>query len=242
MEANTKFLTSDAVQSAFKIIEKAIQSTRPKKTSTTLEEDAEKVAECLLTCAAFGFVLLLTLAAIYHYNRARALADFALGVAIMTEFSSLLSLIALIVQMTPFLNRARKNPVAPILALIGVDLERLMPYCNDLMNYPLPILAYLRAHVGHQRDAFDNRRARMIGQLDKVGTFPAIATLGISVAKLVQDGHFAPSKSLIWTVAGCLAALYLLSLMLSDTSDKFTQAIEMLDFVIDQHPEASNEE
>jgi hypothetical protein len=79
----------------------------------------------------------------------------------------------------------------------------------------------------------------VIGQLE-VRTFPAIATLGISVAKLAQDGRFAPSKSLIWTVAGCLAAPDLLSLMLSDTSDKITQAIEILNFAIDHHP-ASDE-
>ncbi|AIV60396.1 hypothetical protein AQ809_12770 [Burkholderia pseudomallei] len=82
----------------------------------------------------------------------------------------------------------------------------------------------------------------MIGQLDKVGTFPALATLGISVVKLMQDQHIALNNSIAWTIAGSLAAFYLLSLLLADTSDKLTQAIGLLNFVIDNHPGKGGDE
>ncbi|MGG5544159.1 hypothetical protein ACLGIL_28555 [Burkholderia vietnamiensis] len=242
MDASTRLLTSDAVRAALGIVEQAIQSSRPRRALTPVEANAEKAVALFLFCTGFGFGLLLCLIAIYYFWPTRGLANLALGVAVGSELSSLLSLIAVIVQMMPFLNRTRKNPVRPILELAGTDIDRLMPCCNDLMHCSLPVLAYIRAHIAYQRDAFDNRRARLIGQLDKVGAFPAIATLGITVVKLVQDSHIVLRGSMVWTAAASLAAFYLLSLMFADTSDKFTQVVAMLDFVIDHHPEtASNE-
>jgi hypothetical protein len=242
MDATARLLTPEATWAAFEVIEQAIQSARPKRIVSPIEANADKAAAIFLFCAGFGFTLLLSLAAIYYVCPTRALANLALGVAIGTELSSLFSLFAVVVQMLPFLNRARTNPVAPILELVRADLDRLMPYCNDLMRFSLPVLAYVRDHIAHQRDAFDNRQARLIGQLDKVGAFPAIATLGISVAKLVQDSHIVVGGSMVWTAAGSLAAFYLLSLLLADTSDKFTQVIEMLDFVVEHHPETDFDE
>ncbi|KVV36262.1 hypothetical protein WK81_27170 [Burkholderia ubonensis] len=242
MDANTKFLAPEAVRATFEIVRRAIQSNRPKRTLTPVEVNADKAIAIFLFCAGFGFASLLCLYMIHHFWPTPVLATLALGVAISVEIASLLSLIAVVIQAIPMLNRIRKKPVGPILELASVDIDRLLPYCNDLMRFSLPELAYVREHISHQRDAFDNRRGRLIGQLDKVGTFPALATLGISVVKLMQDQHIALNNSIIWTIAGSLAAFYLLSLLLADTSDKLTQAIGLLNFVIDNHPEKGNDE
>lgn len=242
MDANTKFLTPDAVRAAFEIVQQAIQSSRPKKVLTPIEVNADKAIALFLFCAGFGFALLLVLVAIHHFWPSPTLAILALGVAVGTEISSLLSLTAVVVQNIPFLNRIRKKPAGPILELTSVDIDRLLPFCNDLMRFSLPELAYVREQIAHQRDAFDNRRGRLIGQLDKVGAFPAVATLGVSVVKLIQDQHVALNGSMVWTIAGSLAAFYLLSLLLADTSDKLTQVVGLLNFVIDNHPEKKSDE
>lgn len=236
MDAHTKFLTPDAVRATFEIVQQAIHSSRPKRALTSVEVNADKAIAIFLFCAGFGFALLLCLFVIHHFWSIPVLATLALGVAVGTEISGLLSLVAIVVQAIPMLNRIRKRPAGPILELASVDIDRLLPHCNDLMRFSLPELAYVREHISHQRDAFDNRRGRLIGQLDKVGTFPALATLGISVVKLMQDQHIALNNSIVWTIAGSLAAFYLLSLLLADTSDKLTQAIGLLNFVIDNHP------
>jgi hypothetical protein len=242
MDANTRFLTEDVIKPVFEIVQRAVQSPRPKKTVTRVEATAGRAAVALLCCSCVGFAALIALAIIFHFWPIRFIATVALLVAIATELAAVLSLLSIVVSQMPFMNRVRSNPVAPILELVQVDLGRLLPYTNELMTSPLPALAYVRHHIVYQRDGFDNRRARLIGQLDKVGTFPAIVTLGISVVKLVQDSHLIVQGSMVWTVAGSLAAFYLLSLLLADTSDKFTHIVAMLDFSIEHHPEAESKE
>ncbi|RQR60751.1 hypothetical protein DIE18_13640 [Burkholderia sp. Bp9125] len=242
MDASTKLLSPDAARAAFEIVEKAIQSIRPRRALTPVEALAEKATAIFLFCVGFGFGLLLFLAAFHNFWPSRSLAILALGVAVGTEISSLLSLLTLIAQVIPYLNRIRKNPAQPIIELTRTDIDRLMPYCNDLMHCSLPVLSYIREHIVYQRDAFDNRRGRLVGQLDKIGALPALATIGVSVVKLVQDSHIVMRSSMIWTAAASLAAFYLFSLVFADTSDKFTHAAAMLNFVIDHHPETKGNE
>ncbi|KGS50999.1 hypothetical protein [Burkholderia pseudomallei] len=95
MDAHTKFLTPDAVRATFEVVQQAIHSSRPKRALTSVEVNADKAIAIFLFCTGFGFALLLCLFAIHHFWPIPVLATLALGVAVGTEISGLLSLIAL---------------------------------------------------------------------------------------------------------------------------------------------------
>lgn len=242
MDANTRLLTEDVVKPVFEIVQRAVQLPRPKKAVTRTEAIADKTAVVLLRCAGVGFAVLICLAVIFHSWPIRFIANVVFVVAIATELMAVLSMLSIIISQMPFMNRVRSNPTAPILELVQVELDSLLPYANLLMTSSIPALAYVRHHIVYQRDSFDSRRARLMGQLEKVGFFPAMVALGISAVKLVQDSHVVVQGSMVWTVAGSLAAFYLSGLLLADTSDKFTQIIAMLDFAIEHHPETESNE
>lgn len=109
VDAHTKFLAPDAVRATFEIVQQVIHSSRPERVLTSVEVNSDKAIALFLFCVGLGFALLPCIYAIHHFWPIPVLATLALGVTVGTEIVGLLSLVAIVAQAVPMLNRIRKT-------------------------------------------------------------------------------------------------------------------------------------
>ncbi|MBN8739541.1 MAG: hypothetical protein BGP24_05840 [Lysobacterales bacterium 69-70] len=130
--------------------------------------------------------------------------------------------------------QSRKRPYENLFALLQIDLQADTRYLIKLAAYDKATLQYALLQYHHQWNTIDSRLSLLIGDLRKVGFFPAFAASAVSASMLLKND----SSLWLWLPLLVLATLQVLLFPLHVNRERPQQVAELLRFAI-EHATAS---
>lgn len=125
--------------------------------------------------------------------------------------------------------QASKRPYENLITQLQIDLQADARYLTRLAAYDKPTLQYALLQYRHRWDVADGRLSLLIGDLRKIGLFPAFAASAISASMLIKND----SSPWLWLPLLVLATLHLLLLPLHNR-ERSQQVAELLRHAIEQ--------
>lgn len=130
--------------------------------------------------------------------------------------------------------QSRKRPYENLFALLQIDLQADTRYLIKLAAYDKATLQYALLQYHHHWNTIDSRLSLLIGDLRKVGFFPAFAASAVSASMLLKND----SSLWLWLPLLVLATLQVLLFPLHVNRERPQQVAELLRFAI-EHATAS---
>lgn len=142
---------------------------------------------------------------------------------------AILYLVTVLVEILLALRRYRRREhgfsiLAPLQKALRSDADfiaRLQAFDKETLEYGL---VQYRDCV----ETFGGRIANLVGDLRKIGLFPALVAAAIAASTLIKDG----SNLFLWTPVVVTVCLYLLAFFFVNKRERPTQVIALLDYAI----------
>ena len=219
-------------QSLRQVLEIVAKSTKAKRSSlpeSTFERRWSAIQRWLMEQAIPPGIVMSITALLALWFKSRPLLDTMLVLAIICELLAIGMMCSSIVGGTPFLWRLRKAPYAPFLTLVELSTEKDLPIIDELSRCSKEAIQYVLVQYKLERNAFERRTGMLAGTIDKVGIFPALAGLVITVSNLVKASDSTGWGSFFGPL---LLILYVQALSAVQMTQKMDKVIALLDFSI----------
>lgn len=216
-----------AIRQVLAIVARATTAKRPRLPESAFERRLDALQQQLMKHAIFPAVLLCATALLAIWSGSRPLVGTSLVFAIICELSVMTLMALSIVGGTPFLWRLRKAPYHPFLTSVQLSCVHDLPFVAELNGCEEEAVQYVLAQYKQERNGYERRAGMIAGAIDKVGIFPAIAALIITVSNLSKlpgttawGGFFGP----------LLVVFYVLALTSVQMTQRMDRVIALLEF------------
>jgi hypothetical protein len=190
------------------IVKDATTDTRPTRQLSKYEKLMGRISKWLLTHQLIGFGVAITVAALSSFFDDKPLANTAfVTITLSQTLGIFLSFTAIALSM-PFFYHLFKKPFFQFFYLIESSAEFNLKYVVRLENCDAIAIRYVLFHYEGERIAFEKRCGILVGSIEKIGFFPALAglgTLSISFSRLPVMQSWANALILL------ILAFYILS-------------------------------
>jgi hypothetical protein len=218
-----------AIRQVLEIAGRAIIAKRPKLPESHFERRMFALQQKMMAHAILPAALMCVTALLAIGFKSRPLLDTMLVFAIVCELAIIAMMGFSIVGGTPFLWRLRKAPYNPFLTFVRLSSEQELPFVDELARCQKEAVQYVLAQYKQERNAYERRAGMIAGAIDKVGIFPAIAGLVITVSNLSKVSDTTAWGSFFGPL---LLAFYVLGLTSVHMTQKMDRVIALLEFSI----------
>lgn len=218
-----------ALRQVLEVVARSTKAKRPSLPESVFEHRWSAIQRWLIEQAIPPGIVLSITALLALWFKSRPLLDTMLVLAIVCELLVIGMMCSSIVGGTPFLWRLRKAPYEPFLKLVELSTEKDLPIIDELSRCSKEAVQYVLIQYKQERNAFERRTGMLAGAIDKVGIFPALAGLVITVSNLVKASDSAGWGSFFGPL---LLILYVQALSAVQMTQKMDRVIALLEFSI----------
>jgi len=218
-----------ALRQVLDIVAKFTRAKRPSLPESAFERRWSAIQRWLMKEAIPPAIVMSVTALLAVWFKSRSLLDTMLVLAIICELLVIGMMCSSIVGGTPFLWRLRKAPYAPFLTLVELSTEKDLSIIDELSRCSKEAIQYVLVQYKHERNAFERRTGMLAGAIDKVGIFPALAGLVITVSNLVKASDSTGWGSFFGPL---LLVLYVQALSAVQMIQKMDRVIALLEFSV----------
>jgi hypothetical protein len=159
------------------ILKEMTTKKRPAMPKSKFERKIEEINNAVRSFGVWGFFTMVVLAILTYFSKSSPLLVVTGLLGIPISLLGLAMLILIILDSTPTLIEAWKNPYASLLRLYDTTSEWYFPYVQQLAAYDKNVVAYALTQYKIQREGFERRAGMISGSIEKVGIFHAIGAL-----------------------------------------------------------------
>ncbi|MCE5232263.1 MAG: hypothetical protein ABFC67_06470 [Mizugakiibacter sp.] len=142
-----------------------------------------------------------------------------------------LYMITIIISLASMLWRHRRERFAAVLRPLKKDLSQDLDFLLQLGDFDKPTLTYGLVQYRHHYGVSDGRVAMLVGDIRKIGLFPALMAVAVAAAALLKASG---SNPFLWApliLAGCF---YLVSVVVIGQRERASQVVALLEYAVDQ--------
>lgn len=222
-------LSEREIQAVFDIVAEATIAKPPAKEETNLERRLNSLNSWLMKNAFLGFITMLVLTGILYVTRSNPLIHAIQAIGIIVSFFGVIMQLVIIASCIPFFLEIKNSPYAPFLRLVKASSEFDLKFVNRLALCDEAAVRYVLAYYKHERTCMEKRGSLLSGSIEKIGLFPALATLAVLAASIDKI----PNVSR-WTemLVPLILAFYFLNLTVFGMLQRKDRVITLLEFSI----------
>lgn len=179
--------SQEQINQVFQIAMDATTGKRPVRQLTKYEQLVEDFGKWLLTHQLIGFSVAILLAGLSAFLHDVPLANTAFVTLTLTQLLGVILSLAVIALSVPFFYRLFKKPFSQFFYLVETSTTFNLKYVERLASCKAAAIQYVLTHYEGERVAFEKRCGILVGSIEKIGFFPALAglgTLSISLSRL----------------------------------------------------------
>jgi hypothetical protein len=222
--------TQEKIAEVFQIAKDATIDKRPVRQLTKYEQTLDKISKWLLTHLLIGFAVAIALAALSLFLHDLPLANTAFATVTLSRLLGIVLSLAAIALSVPSFYRLFKKPFSQFFYLIETSIAFNLQYVERLSTCEAAAIQYVLTHYEAERIAFEKRCGILVGSIEKIGFFPALAglgTLSISLSKLPAMQAWA--NALIFLIF----AFYILSTAAFAMTQRQDRVISLLKYCLE---------
>jgi hypothetical protein len=223
-------LPDDAeIAKVIEIVEEATTAKEPLRAKGTSDRRLDSINSWIMSHSTIGFVTIVCMAFLAGYTKSRPLADASLVLAVFVQAFGLALLGVAFVGQMQFLRKIKKAPYSPFFHLLRTSTEMDLSFVYRLASSQAAAIQYVLAYYKYERSGFEKRCSILVGSLERIGVFPAIAGLILLVASLTKISEIATWAVMFGPV---IFGLYLMNLGAFQMMQKMDRSIAMLEFCV----------
>jgi hypothetical protein len=212
------------------IVKDATTKKQPTRKLTKYEQILENLSKRLITHQLIGFSVAITLAVLSYFLHDVSLANTALATITLSQLLGIvLSLVAIALSI-PFFHSLFKAPFSQFFYLVESSITFNLQYVERLASCEASAIRYVLTYYEGERILFEKRCSILVGSVEKIGFFPALAglaTLSISLSRLPAMQSWA--NALIFLIL----AFYILSTAAFAMTQKQDRVISLLKYCLE---------
>ncbi|SAK71307.1 hypothetical protein [Caballeronia ptereochthonis] len=218
------------IDEVFDIVKKATTDKRPERQLTKYEKALETFSKWLLTHQLMGFSLAIILAGLSYFLHDTPLAKTASATVTLSQLLGVALSLVVIAFSVPFFHRLLKTPFSQFFHLAESSATFNLQYVERLATCETAAIRYVLTCYEGERIAFEKRCGILVGSIEKIGFFPALAglgTLSIGLSKLSAMQSWA--NALIFLIL----AFYILSTAAFAMTQRQDRVISLLKYCLE---------
>ncbi|MFM0596062.1 hypothetical protein [Paraburkholderia dilworthii] len=218
------------IDKVFGIVKKATTEKRPERQLTKYEKILENFSKWLLTHQLIGFSVAIILAGLSYFLHDIPLANTAFATITLSQILGVAVAVVVIALSIPFFYRLFKTPFSQFFHLVESSASFNLQYVEQLAACEAAAIRYVLTYYEGERIAFEKRCGILVGSIEKIGFFPALAglgTLSISLTKLPAMQSWA--NALIFLIL----AFYILSTAAFAMTQRQDRVISLLKYCLE---------
>jgi hypothetical protein len=212
------------------IIKKATTEKEPERQLTKCERILEHFSKWLLTHQLIGFLVAIIISGLSYFLHDIPLANTALATLTLSQILGVVLAAIAIALSVPFSYRIFEAPFSQFFHLVESSVTFNLQYVEQLATCEAGAIRYVLTHYEGERIAFEKRCGMLVGSIEKIGFFPALAglgTLSISLTKLPAMQSWA--NALIFLIL----AFYILSTVAFAMTQRQDRVISLLKYCLE---------
>ncbi|WP_152640611.1 hypothetical protein [Xanthomonas sp. MUS 060] len=177
----------------------------------------------------FGVAALLVVSALVQYKHPSEVNLFLIDLFYVALcFIGVACLLTLILSQGMFLWEDRRRGFSIQFLRLKIDMLADADFLARLHCYEKAALEYGRMHYRSHFDGLDGRVGLLIGDLRKIGIFPALIALVMAASTLIKNNN----SKYFWAPLILAAIFYLAGLFVRPRQERTQQVIDLLDYAI----------
>ncbi|PPU93759.1 hypothetical protein [Xanthomonas albilineans] len=177
----------------------------------------------------FGVAVLLMVSAFVQYKHPSEINLFLLdSFYVALCFIGIACLLTLILSQGMFLWKDRKRGFSVQFLRLKIDMLADADFLARLHCYKKAVLEYGRMQYRSHFDSLDGRVGLLIGDLRKIGIFPALIALVMAASTLIKNND----SKYFWAPLILAAVFYLAGIFVRARQERTQQVIDLLDYAI----------
>jgi hypothetical protein len=221
--------TVEQINKVMNVVAEATVAKRPLLPQTIFERRANAVGQWFFAHSVHASLLMLATAFLAFYLKSRPLIDTSIALAEISNVLFFGTLGAIILGSIPFLWYVFRSPYGPFLTFVKSSAHFDLKFVQALNDCSTEAVLYVLVQYRQQRNVSERRAGMIAGAIDKVGIFPALATLVILVTNLTKAPGTVPWASIFGPL---LLAFNFLSVAACEMMQKMDRVIALLEFSI----------
>lgn len=218
------------IHKVFDIVKEATTEKRPARQLTKYEQALDNLSKWLLTHQLMGFSVAIILAGFSYFLHDIPLANTAVATITLSQILGIFLSLVVIALSVPFFYRLFKTPFSQFFYLVESSVTFNLQYVERLASCESAAIRYVLTYYEGERLAFEKRCGILVGSIEKIGFFPALAglaTLSISLSKLPAMRSWA--TALIFLIL----AFYILSTTAFAMTQRQDRVISLLKYCLE---------
>jgi hypothetical protein len=218
------------IDEVFDIVKDATMEKRPTRPLTKYEQALENLSKGLLTHQLIGFSAAIILAGLSYFLHDTPLANTAFATITLSQILGVALSLVVIALSVPFFYRLFKAPFSQFFHLVESSVTFNLRYVERLASCEAAAIRYVLTYYEGERILFERRCGILVGSIEKIGFFPALAGLGtvsVSLSKLPAMQSWA--NALIFLIL----AFYILSAAAFAMTQRQDRVIALLKYCLE---------
>ncbi|QQC64334.1 hypothetical protein [Paraburkholderia ginsengisoli] len=224
-------LKPNSIDALFKLLEEMTQARPSTEVGLRLGPQARGVERWTLRVYVFFVILLVVLVVIRRWWLPSSDVILHALSYVSGSFSVVSVFYLVVISASPVhaLWRRRKQKIESIFPLLQKDLHGDAHYVMKLCRYSKPLLEYGLLQYRYRVGISESRAALLVGDIRKLGLFPALVGVSVAVQKLLESN----SNPLLWMPVVLTGSFYLMAFQVAGTGERRSQVTELLQYAID---------
>ncbi|MGN6261208.1 MAG: hypothetical protein ACTHNO_10790 [Ralstonia sp.] len=218
------------IEAVIEITKDATTEKRPLKKLTKYEEVMERVSKWLLAHQLTGFITAVFLAVLSFFLHDAALTNAAFATTILVQVLGILLALVAIGTSIPFFHRLLKRPFSQFFHIVENSAELDLQYVARLQQCEVNAVRYVLKCYEGERIAFEKRCSILVGSVEKIGLFPALAGL---ITLVINLSKFPTMQNLANALVCLILAFYILGTAAFAMMQRQDRVINLLKYCLE---------
>lgn len=220
----------------FQLLEKMTLSSK-ENIAPKFSQWMQKIGKILMIAYATAMVLLVIVVAGYWFSSSQpvhgvprpVMALYLAGIGF-----GVLYMLTVVADLVSMVRQARRKRFGAILAPLEQDLSKDAGFLAEPQHFDKPMLEYALIQYRHNSGAAGGRIALLVGDLRKVGLFPALTAASMAAATLLKDN----ANPLFWAPLIVTCSFYIVSVVTIGQRERVDQVIALMEYAVGHSDES----